>query len=41
VLTRLGASVEQVRHEVIRHVACRRAADGLTEPGEGGGQQSA
>src|SRR6266542_2496183 len=41
VLTRLSASVEQVRHEVIRHVACRRAADGLTEPGEGGGQQSA
>ena len=41
VLTCLGASVEQVRHEVIRHVACRRAADGLTEPDEGGGLQSA
>jgi prophage maintenance system killer protein len=41
VLTSLGATAEQVRHEVIRHVACRRAADGLTEPDEGGGQQSA
>jgi prophage maintenance system killer protein len=41
VLTRLGASDEQIRHQVIRLAARSTAGDELTEPDEGGSQQSA